>query len=439
MTDPDMVHRAEQALLGALIQRPRQVRALDLTSAHFADPTHQAIAASLTGEAGENRGVLGRIRGFFSRFTRATREAERYMDELPGHCPDPGHFGAYYEMVSAARAEREATATQVAEQLAHGAQVISVASERLSRMNGKRDKTTDLPAEVANLARSLRGKAQQLKEDAQPQTAPGQAQQASPPPQQNQEAGQPQPAAPESGPPASQPADGTVSGRNAPSAPAPAPPVDTVPYQQPHAPLQREDLENNILVCLMTNPHEARRVTAWLPAEVFDEGPRRELYSLISDFVANRTAIDPVTLAWAAQQRHEAGQSEGWLSPDFVLGLGELRVAPGTAEVLGAPLLADHIYRSTIDEHWAQSGQFRLGTRSEQQPLRPEPGAAQTAELETTEKPAAEQQPPAQKTEQGPRRHESRHENNTQPEHDRPPLVESPPNGPAVSGQVQRM
>lgn len=434
MTDPDLVHHAEQALLGGLIQRPRQIRALDLSADHFADPVHQAIAASLTGEAGETQGFFGRIRGFFSRFSQARRQAEQYMDELPGHCPDPGHIGAYYQMVSAAKAERDAATTQVAEQLAHGAQLLSVAGDRLNRMTGKRDKQSDLPADVARLARTLHGKARNLQDGIQSQPAPAQAQQPAQPVEQNQYPAQAQAESAQQAATAGS-ADGTPApGRNAP----PSAPVvsDTVAYEQPGS-LRREDLENNVLACLMANPHEARRVSGWLPPEVFSEGPRRELYTLIQGFVASRQAIDPITLAWAVQQHAESGRSNHWLNPEFVLGLGEITAVPGTAETLGSPLLADYIYRTTVGEDWAQSGQHGLGTPAERQPLTPasetpEPSQAPAPHTARQNGAAAQQSP--EPDHGGPEHQEEVQQSSAgaQP-------VEPPPVNPAPAGPQHRM
>lgn len=436
MTDPDLVHRTEQALLGALIQRPRQIQALgDLTADHFADPTHQAIAASLTGEAGENRGFFGRIRGFFSRFSQARRQAEQYMDQLPGYCPDPGHLGAYYDMVSAAKAERDAVVTQLENQLAHGAQLLQVAGDRLNRMNGRKDSRSELPADVARLARTLNGKVKNLQEGNQPQpqpaAAPAQpAPQASPQPQPQPGTGtRPVSALSSTTPPRQSPAPAAVR------APAPAA-FDTIAPSRSPA-LGRDDLENDILACMMANPDEARRVAGWLPAEVFEPGPRQGLYALIQHFAATDRAIDPVTLAWAVQQQTEDGHPGHGLSPGYVLGLGQLGSVPGTAETLGSPLLADHIYRTTVAEDWAQTGQHGLQLPGEPKPLpakEPEPGPGSGPAA----KPAPQKRTPS-RTRPGPGNKGPDRKTEPKPSAHGPSPVEPPPVTPAPAGPTPGM
>jgi len=63
MTDTELLHEVEQAMLGAMITRPRRAGGLPgpVVPELFTDGRHQAIAAALTGTAGEERGLLGRL------------------------------------------------------------------------------------------------------------------------------------------------------------------------------------------------------------------------------------------------------------------------------------------------------------------------------------------------------------------------------------------
>ena len=124
MTDPELVHRAEQAYLGALLARQGRAGtgtaiagdagpgALGgLRPQDFADPVHQAVYAALAGQALPARhglpAMYERLRGMLTRLLSArARAAAVYMGGLPGLCPDPANMAAYAAMVTEASQAR---------------------------------------------------------------------------------------------------------------------------------------------------------------------------------------------------------------------------------------------------------------------------------------------------------------------------------------------
>ena len=367
MTDAEVTHRVEQAMLGAMMARPRSAAWLGVTAGHFADARHQAIAAALTGTAGTERGLFGRLRALFTRRGRAAREAAAYMESLPGLCPEPAHIGAYFRMLAADRDQR-AAAAQASVQ-AEGNQVLSVASERLGQMRGRTDASTGLPRGVARLARALaartgrpdqqapapaqqRGQAPAPVQAAAQGQVPGQFQAAPVPrgqvPPQGQ-AVQGQPGQARGAVAAREPARGTAAAQAA---------TDAGRAFEPGRFARPEDLQDAVLAALMHHPDEAREVLGWLPPDAFT-GPRRELYTLIGRYARDRMDIDPVTLAWGAAQVSGARpadaprtEHDGWLRPDYVLRAGALDTAPGAASVLGRMLLADQVCTANLGPDW---------------------------------------------------------------------------------------
>jgi hypothetical protein len=426
MTDPETIHRAEQSMLGAMIASPRRARALEVTPAHFADVRHQAIAASLMGAAGENGGLFARLRGFLAlRFSKRARETAAYMETLPGLCPDSGHIGDYFAMVSQAKDQRDAVVRDIAEQVATGAQILTVASERLAAM-GKTDNATGLPADVVRLARAVNGKTQQMLNGLTAQSASPQAQQGQGQRGQGQPGGEPRLAAASPGgrsagapvpaqngtPVQPQPQNQSTGNQQATatatrggSVQTPTPTVQAVAEDRRMRP---EDLQDSILASLLQHPEEDCEVTGWLSSSAFTEGPRRQLFELISEFARDRRAIDAVTVAWAAGERNSARQpggdwadGEGWLRPDHILKLGSLAVAPGTATVLARPLLADHLCTERLGADWARQARVAEPTDApaeghdltqEQAPEIP----AEVVTAETEREPDQQDQAPSQ-------------------------------------------
>jgi hypothetical protein len=295
----DLVHRTEQALLGALIANPGHAYVLRLRPQDFTDIRHQAIYAALTDTSA--RGLVSRARGWLSRMlSKRVRDIAAYMDDLPGLCPDPAHYASYAAMIMQARQQREGTrpeqAAQESARLAGAAawldgQVGEAA--RRPRRSAASEGAASLPDEVARLARALRPSAQRLVREHR----------------------------------------GDVLSEHARSG----------------GRVDPEHLQDEVLADLMRHPGEGRGVITWLPAEAFSAGPRRHLYELISQAIAVRQPVDPLIMAWHAARLHPA------VAAEFVLGIAALATGPGTAEVLGRPLLAEYICTTRLGADWAQS------------------------------------------------------------------------------------
>ena len=351
MTDPDLVHRAEQAYLGALLARQGRVGTgavvagdagpdgfAGLRPRDFADPVHQAIYAALAEQAAPRPGVLAdlyeRFRGLLSRLLRTqARDAGAYMAGLPGLCPDPANLPAYAAMITEASEQRGAPAPVLAvprpgpqprptaaenPRLASAGEWLESAGPRHRPVGTQRaapaadapastaDQTAgDLAPDVARLARALRADARSAI-----QAAPGTAR-------------------------------------------------TTVPPERQRAPLDAEGLQEQVLADLMRRPADGRDVTSWLPDTVFTAGPNRHLYQLISVRLADGRPVDPLIIAWDASLLHDLGDAdetsgtvEGESTAAAALRLGALDPGPGTAAILGRALYAEHVCTDTFGPDW---------------------------------------------------------------------------------------
>jgi len=98
--DAVLVHRAEQALLGALLAGGNPAVVREVRPEDFTDPVHQALYAAITGQY--RRG--GRLRAWLARAVslRVARAAQ-YAQGLPARCPRRSHLLAYGAMIVEAR------------------------------------------------------------------------------------------------------------------------------------------------------------------------------------------------------------------------------------------------------------------------------------------------------------------------------------------------
>lgn len=332
MTDTELLHEVEQAMLGAMITRPRRVGGLPgrVSPELFTDQRHQAIAAALTGTAGEERGLLGRLRGFFARFSRRTREDQEYLDTLPGLCPDAGHMTSYFEILREARDQREERAREARNQAADAARVLEGVADQLAIQTARTGRAAapgELPEHVARQARALAGHARRL---SQAPIKEGRQGQAAPAPQS-------QPAArwalaPQAVPPAQRAQAQSEAGNRSADNGGQAQTRSDESSQLKAGRVTREEAQDLLLAALMRDPRFAREAVASLPATLFDEGERRELFTMIGDFVSDRRPLDPLLVAWAADQRTAPGPDgtrNGWISPDYIRGIAALPAAPG--------------------------------------------------------------------------------------------------------------
>jgi hypothetical protein len=397
VTDPDLVHRAEQAYLGALLARQGRVGTgaavagdagpdglASLRPQDFTDPVHQAIYAALVGQAAPRPRVLAglyeRLRGLLSRLLRTqAREASAYMAGLPGLCPDPANLPAYAAMVTEASQQRGAPATApvpgpeprraAAEnpRLASAGEWLEGAGPRHRPVGSRRAapaadapasrtdrEAGDLPPDVARLARALRADAR----------------------------------------PATQGTPGTAR--------------MTPPPESQRAPLDPEALQEQVLADLMHRPADGHDVTSWLPDTVFTAGPHRSLYQLISIRLADGRPVDPLIIAWDASLLRDPGgtagipgTAEGESLAAAALRLGALDPGPGTGAILGRALYAEHMFTDTFGPRWPEE-LSRIPAPAPAVPAdpsrRPEPGpsAAEQAVASATGRPGPSAAPAAE-------------------------------------------
>jgi hypothetical protein len=378
VADPYLVHRAEQAFLGALVARQSRAGTgtalagdagpgglVGLRPQDFVDPWHQAIYAALAGQALPGRrglpGLYERLRALVSRLLGAqTRDAAAYMAELPGLCPDSANLPAYAAMVTEASQARAVPAPAVSvPPPARGSQRPAAENPRLASAGqwldgirpdsrvytappSQRGRAPDgLDRQTARLARVLSADARRLADRAVPRAA-----------------------------------------------------VVPVPPEAQPAPLNGSTLLNalqeQMLADLMLHPASRGDVTSWLPARVFSAGHNRTLYQLISLRLDGGRPVDPLIIAWDASTLAGAagsGTVQGESLAAAALRLGALNPAPGTAAVLAQPLYAEQVCTQAFGPDWRQ------GPRPV--PVPPPASAAPESQAQVTNPSPAEQAPPA--------------------------------------------
>ena len=371
MTDPDLVRRAEQAYLGALLARKGRVGTgavvagdagpdalASLRPRDFTDPVHQAIYAAVARQAllrpSFLAGLRERLRGLLPRLPSArTRYARAYMAGLPGRCPDPANLPAYAAMIAEASGQRAAPAPAPA--AGRGTRRAAAENARLADagewLEGagppRRPSGSQRPAPAAgttmpragrtagDLAPDVRRLARALRAEARLATQATQATQA------------------------------TLGPARTPLPPEPR-----------RGPLDVEALQEQVLADLMHRPADGRDVTSWLPDTVFTAGPNCRLYQLISNRLADGRPVDPLIIAWDASlvrdPRGTAGTPGTPGTPEIAeisgtpetlageslaaaaLRLGALDPGPGTGAVLGRALYAEHVCTDSFGPGWPE-------------------------------------------------------------------------------------
>jgi hypothetical protein len=424
--EPELIHRAEQAYLGALLagsNRPLPRTATDnpdsglsglMSAADFHDPVHQAIFAAVVGQPADTGGItewFKHLCGLLERvFSSKAREAAAYMAGLPGLCPDPANLHAYAAMIAEASQQRVGQArAQAPEQAAGEDPTLASAgtwldnqataprsASRHQSVQAHRDVYLNAgPAQAAGTSPSASASpdrevgpaldtsrlSRALRADARRMTRPGQ--------DRDYEPGQ---------------GDGNRT------AVGPLVGVDGLT-----APVNREHLEDRVLASLMKHPADGLAVTGWLPAEAFSTAAHLDLYDLIRQRLAAGRPVDPLIIAWDASQLPNLSPSaEDYGGSAFLtqvaLQVSALDPAPGTAEILGKTLWAEHILTNVLGEDWhADPGRVRqFATLAAEDPsLRREPAHDPTGQaalvgpdesaLQPKANPTAEQAPEYQK------------------------------------------
>jgi hypothetical protein len=400
VTDPDLVYRAEQAYLGALLARQGRVGTgttvagdaglggfTGLRPRDFADPVHQAIYAALAGqETPRPRALAGlyeRFRGLLSRLLSArARDAGAYMADLPGRCPEPANLPAYAAMVAEASGMRAAPAPVPMP----GPVPAPGAAPRLPAAENPR-----LAGAGEWLERTGPGHRR---------TAPRQAAPAADVP-----AARTDPTAGDLAPDVARLARALRAGARSATHGAPVTIGTPIPPGNQPAALDAQALQEHILADLMHRPADGRDITSWLPDAVFTAGPNRSLYQLISIRLAAGRPVDPLIIAWDAAQPRDLGSTavmRGTAQTESLaaaaLRLGTLDPAPGTAAILARALYADQVCTDTLGPDWpTEPGRILPPPAPADPPQRPEPrpSAARQTVASTTGQPARSPAPTA--------------------------------------------
>jgi hypothetical protein len=334
-----IVHRAEQAVLGALLAAPSARPPSDIAPGDFADRRHRAIFAALTGAGPQPGGLLNRLRAWLAGlpWRQQVRDLHAYLDQLPAACPDPGHLPRYAAMVHQASQQRGTTAAagQPAPDLSRLAGAVAWLERETEKAATQRRRPhlynpagDSVPRDIAVATSGLRAAAREAGRSGQtPVSAPGSA---------------------------AVQRNGTVRE------------VPVVLARPERRPARHEDLEELVLADLMQRPDEAREIIGWLPAEVFTSGIPRAIYGGICHRVQAGEPVDPLIIAWDLHRARELQRSGGdreiegdqELDPGCVLRIAALDAAPGSAALVGRALLADHLYTNRFGAGWQRLARF---------------------------------------------------------------------------------
>ncbi|MFD4533612.1 DnaB-like helicase N-terminal domain-containing protein [Kitasatospora sp. NPDC058397] len=109
--------------------------------------------------------------------------------------------------------------------------------------------------------------------------------------------------------------------------------------------LERQDA---VLAELLQHPEQVREVSSWLYPEVFEEGPRREVYEAIVVVAERDDPVDQLTVEWEVyQQAPQAYEVTVEVSveerPDYLTRLATTAVVVGAAVELSGEILAEDI------------------------------------------------------------------------------------------------
>ncbi len=321
-----IVHRAEQAVLGALLAAPSARPPSDIAPGDFADRRHRAIFAALTGAGPQPGGLLNRLRAWLAGlpWRQQVRDLHAYLDELPAACPDPANLPRYAAMVHQASGERGtvAEAGQASPDIGRLAGAVAWLERETEKAAAQRRRPhlftpvgDSVLRDLAVARGGLRAAARQVvRSEEAPVSTPRSA-----------------------------------AAQAAPQRPGPDAPATAAPPER--RPVQAVDLQELVLADLLQHREDAKDITGWLPAEVFTSGVPRMIYSDIRRRVQAGEPVDPLIIAW--DLRH--ARADQAVDPGYVLRVAALGVAPGTAAVLGRALFADWMYTLRFGADWPHS------------------------------------------------------------------------------------
>lgn len=118
-----------------------------------------------------------------------------------------------------------------------------------------------------------------------------------------------------------------------------------VPSVERGAEAARTVQEREILADLLQHPEQIHEVRAWLDVEVFDPGPRRDIYAAILTVADRREPATELTVAWELGRRQAMVPfaSPSATIPDELPTLTRANVETGAAVRQGHQLLADRL------------------------------------------------------------------------------------------------
>jgi hypothetical protein len=342
--DATLAHRAEQALLGALLAGASPAVVGDIRPADFGVPEHRAIYAAISGQFGWG-GPAGRVRAWAGRAVglRAVQVAE-YAGGLPACCPRRDHLLAYGAMVLEGRQrplQEEPRGSGGPDRQLAGADLwLSSATGRHHRargggQRGPADGRGRLALGTVRLARALAPALGQLRDQVTAGRGGGGI------------------------------GDGVVLATRGTGA------------------VTAADLQELVLAGLMRHPGEGQRLVGRVPPQVFGAGERRELYAVVARLIAGRLPVDPLIAAWRAR-RSPGAAGAGEAAAALALRLGEVAPPAGLAAYVCRGLLADYELTTRFGRDWPRRelgwGDQQPGPAARDGPRLPEasPGAART-------------------------------------------------------------
>ncbi|MEV7925427.1 DnaB-like helicase N-terminal domain-containing protein [Kitasatospora sp. NPDC088779] len=284
MTHPDLVLRAEQAVIGAALRdRQRLDDIAHLAPDRMAHPTHRAVLTALIESRTSNPSApAAQVPELIAQRTAITGVTADYLRRLADTAPQPRAIASYARMVQEAAVRRD---------LALHVDRLRTAAPGLRGPDPVLDR----------LAETMR-----RTEHAAP-----------------------------------------VAKLNEP-APAPYEPrVKAAGDQEVRVEvrLERQDI---ILADLLQHPEQVREVS-WLYPEVFEEGPRREVYEAIAVVAERGEPVDQLTVEWEVYQQdpqaYEVTAVEVSVEerPNYLARLATTAVVVGAAVELSGEMMAEDI------------------------------------------------------------------------------------------------
>ncbi len=325
---PDLIDRAERALLGALLRDPDQIANVGfLTAADFGIPEHRAVFTAITAaRAGRPNGSISPADLTVSLAAQQPGLSVQQLGELGDSCPQPANALAYARMVAEASLRRQLAVH--AQRLVDDAATLNHTIGRFPPVTQPGRGAEAFPAHLLKLAHAMMRHAWGFDHDA----ATGQS-------------------------------------------PATRPPI--------HGPAgsRLQHQEEEVLADLIRHFWPNSNVLKWLPAEAFTPGPRREVYQAITTLARNGEPVDALSVDWQLTRNQTAvrpvgsGPSPSRPEPGYVARLASLPVTDGIATLTGRLLLSQHA--AARPQPGPAHGVNRNRPGGSALTARPEPGARQ--------------------------------------------------------------